>query len=225
MNNGVYQAIEAYMLSCMEDAAHDPQHIYRVLYAALDIAGTEGGVDLDILIAACLLHDVGRAEQARDPALCHAEVGAEKARAFLTGLGWAEDRAARVGDCVLTHRTRTHRRPQSLEAKILFDGDKLDVTGAIGVARTLIYGGQIGQALYRVGADGAVLVDPDTPPSFFREYNYKLRNVYGGFYTARGAELAAQRREAADRYYDALLREVRGCREGGRAELEGWLEG
>ena len=225
MTREMFRDIEAYMLACMEDAAHDPQHIYRVLYAALDIAGTVEGVDGDVLAAACLLHDVGRAAQARDPGLDHAEVGAAMAFDFLLGLGWDPGRAGWVRDCVLTHRTRTDRKPQSLEAKIVFDADKLDVTGAIGVARTLIYGGQIAQAMYQLGPDGEVLTAPDTPPSFFREYNFKLRNLYGGFYTARGAELAAERRAAADGYYDALLREVRGCCEGGRETLEAWLEG
>ena len=54
-----YRLIEAYMLSCMRDSAHDREHIYRVLYAALDIASFEEPVDSDVLIAACLLHDIG----------------------------------------------------------------------------------------------------------------------------------------------------------------------
>ena len=45
------------MLSCTEDSAYDKEHIYRVLYNALEIAKTENNVDYDILIAACLLHD------------------------------------------------------------------------------------------------------------------------------------------------------------------------
>ena len=50
-----YKKMESYMLSCMQDSAHDSQHIYRVLYIALDIASHEEGVDFDVLIAACLL--------------------------------------------------------------------------------------------------------------------------------------------------------------------------
>ncbi len=73
-----YRLIEAYMLSCMRDSAHDREHIYRVLYAALDIASFEEPVDSDVLIAACLLHDIGRREQFENPALCHAAVGAGK---------------------------------------------------------------------------------------------------------------------------------------------------
>ena len=66
-----YELMENYMLSCMEDSAHDKEHIYRVLYHALEIAGEEVDVDYDVLIAACLLHDIGRKEQFADPTLCH----------------------------------------------------------------------------------------------------------------------------------------------------------
>ena len=55
-----FQLIEEYMLECMQDSAHDKEHIYRVLYVALDIAEQERHVDYDLLIAACLLHDIGR---------------------------------------------------------------------------------------------------------------------------------------------------------------------
>ena len=63
MTKETYDLLESYMLSCMEDSAHDKEHIYRVLYTALDIAGTEEEVDRDVLICACLLHDIGRREQ------------------------------------------------------------------------------------------------------------------------------------------------------------------
>lgn len=60
----MYSKIEKYMLSCMNDGAHDRQHIYRVLYAALDLTN-EYTVDKDVLIAAALLHDIGRDAQYR----------------------------------------------------------------------------------------------------------------------------------------------------------------
>ena len=77
------------MLECMRDAAHDKEHIYRVLYNALNIAQAESNVDYDVLIAACLLHDIGRDEQFKNPKLDHAEVGGDKAYAFLTDNGFS----------------------------------------------------------------------------------------------------------------------------------------
>lgn len=57
MRQADFVLMENYMLSCMKDSAHDKEHVYRVLYTALDIAEQEEPVDYDILIAACLLHD------------------------------------------------------------------------------------------------------------------------------------------------------------------------
>ena len=87
------------MLSCMDDSAHDKEHVYRVLYNALEIAQSESNIDHDVLIGACLLHDIGRREQFENPALCHAMVGAEKAYRFLTEQGFETEYARQVRHC------------------------------------------------------------------------------------------------------------------------------
>ncbi|MDE7229262.1 MAG: HD domain-containing protein, partial [Oscillospiraceae bacterium] len=186
-----YDKIEKYMLECMRDSAHDREHIYRVLYTALDIAQSEPSADLEILTAACLLHDIGRPEQFANPKLCHAEVGSIKAYDFLIGIGWTEERAAHVRDCVYTHRFRSGNPPQSIEARILFDADKIDVSGAVGMARSLMYRGAVDEPLYTLNADGTVSDGSDTDePSFFKEYHFKLKNIYGKFFTQHGKEIA-----------------------------------
>lgn len=220
MTDQVYQLLENYMLSCMGDSAHDKEHVYRVLYSALEIAHGERDVDYDVLICACLLHDVGRGEQFENPSLCHAQVGSEKAYHFLTEQGFDEGFAARVRHCILAHRYRNNNVPETIEAKILFDADKLDVTGAIGIARTLFYKGQVSQPLYNVDAQGRVQDGTeDETPSFFQEYKYKLEDIYSHFYTQRGREMAQARRHAASDYYESLLAEVRPIYEIGRQAL------
>ena len=183
-----YGEIEDYMLLCMKDSAHDRDHIYRVLYVALDIASAEKDVDTDILLAACLLHDVGREEQFRDPSVCHALAGGEKAYDFLCFNGWDEARARRVRACIETHRYRTERLPQTIEAKIVFDADKLDATGTLGIARTILYRESGEEPLYTLNPDGSVADGTgDGAPSFFQEYKFKLEKLYDRFYTARAA--------------------------------------
>ncbi|MDE5748977.1 MAG: HD domain-containing protein [Acetatifactor sp.] len=220
MTKETYQLLEKYMLSCMGDSAHDKEHIYRVLYSALEIAQAERDVDYDVLICACLLHDVGRREQFDNPSLCHAQVGAEKAYRYLMEQGFEESFAARVRHCILAHRYRNNNVPETIEAKILFDADKLDVTGAIGIARTLFYKGRVSEPLYNVDSQGRVQDGTeDTEPSFFQEYKYKLENIYSHFYTKKGAEMAQARRQAAADYYENLLQEVRLIYEKGGREL------
>lgn len=225
MTKDTYDLLEKYMLSCMGDSAHDKEHVYRVLYNALEIAGSEKNVDLDILICACLLHDIGRKEQFENPKLCHAQVGGDKAYAFLTAHGFSEEFSDRVGDCIKTHRFRREAPPQSTEAKILFDADKIDVAGAIGIARTLVYRGTVGEPLYSLNPDGTVSDgENDSQPSFFREYKYKLEKIYSGFMTERGREIAEKRRQNAVNFYSSLLDEVKSSYENGIENLRSCIE-
>lgn len=225
MNKSEYQRIERRMLECMQDSAHDKDHVYRVLYNAMAIAAGENDIDMDILIAACLLHDIGRPEQIADPSLCHAQVGAEKAYAFLISIGWPEARAEHVRRCIRSHRFRKSEPPQSIEAKVLYDADKLDVTGAIGAARTLAYNGAVGQPIYSTAPDGSILDGSgDEPGSFFHEYRFKLVKVYDRFLTETGARLAAERRQAAETFYQQVLAEVRESAAAGQALLHDALE-
>lgn len=220
MKSDTYTLLEKYMLSCMEDSAHDKEHIYRVLYNALDIAKTENDVDYDVLIGACLLHDIGRKEQYENPALCHAVVGGEKAYNFLIEHGFDVTYAEKVKQCIKTHRYRKNNPPQSLEAKILFDADKLDAAGAMGIARTLMYKGIVSEPLYSLLPDGMVSDgENDTAPSFFQEYKYKLEKIYSNFYTTKGTEVARERQQAAIDFYNSLYQEVGESYKSGKEEL------
>lgn len=225
MDKAKYSLIEGYMLRCMSDSAHDREHIYRVLNNALVIARVEQNVNYDILICACLLHDIGRPDQLRDPSLCHAEVGSGKAYTFLTENGFSSAFAQQVRDCIRTHRFRKNDQPESLEAKILFDADKLDVAGAIGIARTLVYKGTVTEPLYTRKPDGSISNGGEEElPSFFQEYHRKLEKLYDRFYTAKGAALARERQAAAVSFYESLYREVSSLEKQGHNILEGLLE-
>lgn len=212
MKTALYRKIENYMQECMNDSAHDKEHVYRVLYMALDIARYERNVDMDVLIISCLLHDIGREEQFKNPKLCHAEVGSKKAFNYLINNGLSEEKAIHIRSCILTHRFRSNNPPDSMEAKILFDADKLDVTGTLGIARTLFYKAQVSEPLYSVDKNNCVLDGSnDKAPSFFQEYKYKLEKVYDKFYTKRGTEIAKERQHSANEFYLSMLKEVQKC--------------
>lgn len=224
MTKEKYAIIENYMLSCMKDSAHDKEHIYRVLYNALRIAKTEAEVDYDVLISACLLHDIGRNEQFENPKVCHAMVGGEKAYSFLLELGFEKEYIERVKHCIQTHRFRQNNPPQSIEAKILFDADKLDAAGAMGIARTLIYKGTVSEPLYSLLENGMVSSgENDENPSFFQEYKYKLEKIYSNFYTEEGLRIALERQGAAISFYNSLFEEVAVSYKTGRDELGNML--
>lgn len=225
MKKETYILLESFMQTCMEDSAHDKEHVYRVLNNALVIAKEEENVDYDLLITACLLHDIARPEQIRDPSLCHAEVGSYKAYGFLRENGFPEEFAVNVRDCIRTHRFRKNDQPKLLEGKILFDADKLDVVGAIGIARTLVYKGTVSDPLYIRKDDGTISDGTDdTVSSFFREYKLKLEKLYDRFYTEKGAILAKERRSAAEAFYFSLYNEVNLLDKTGKDILDGYLK-
>jgi len=203
-----FKTIETFMLDKMKDSAHDKHHIYRVLNIAKDIAKHEPDANTDILITACLLHDIGRDAQAANPNICHAQTGGERAYEFLLTQNWPLDKAAHVRDCISSHRFRGDNTPQTIEAKILFDADKLEAAGAIGIARTLIYAGQIDSPLYILNENEIISTNRGDGNSFVTEYNYKLKNVYNSFHTARAKEIAAKRKKTAEDFYNALVAEA-----------------
>ena len=209
MTKETFKKLENYMLECMKDSAHDKEHIYRVLYTSLDIAEYENDVDYDVLISACLLHDIAREDQNKNSEICHAQYGAEKAYKFLIENNFDVNFAEKVKHCISSHRFRKNNTPESTEAKILFDADKIDVAGTLGIARTLVYQGAMVEPLYSLTPDGRVSDGTDdVTPSFFQEYKYKLEKIYSRFYTTRGKEIAEERRKTAVSFYENMLNEV-----------------
>jgi len=210
MTHQEYKEIESFMLSQMQDSAHDKHHIYRVLNFALEISNYETAVDLDVLIAACLLHDIGREKQFTDLSLCHAQIGGDMAYEYLINRKWDEVKAIHVRKCISSHRYRGDNPPESLEAKILFDADKLDASGAIGIARTLIYEGQVSEPLYLLDDNENIIVDGGGAEisSFFQEYNYKLKKVYNAFNTERAKAITIERQKSAVDFYNGLFNEI-----------------
>src|SRR3972149_4855926 len=126
------------------DYVHGFDHVLRVANLAEKL-GRQLGADLEILSAAALLHDAAGAAPngggRRSPEPDSARFG----RGILPDERGAVDRIEAVQHCIRAHRYRGEEQPQTLEAQILFDADKLDVMGAFGAGRTIGYAVQAGQ--------------------------------------------------------------------------------
>ena len=210
MKKSMYNVIENYMFECMKDSAHDPEHIFRVLYSSINIASkrTEK-INYDVLVASCLMHDIGREEQFKNHKICHAEIGGTMANEFLVKNGWKEEEANHVNKCISSHRFRGNNVPETIEAKILFDADKLDAVGNLGIARTLMYKGTVGNNLYGVKNDKICFGNKnEDEETFLKEYNFKLRNLYNKFYTEEAMEIAKNQKEYAQMFYDKLVEQI-----------------
>lgn len=202
-----YRFYETYMRAQMGDSAHDTGHIYRVLGSALMLAQNQQSVNMDVLIAAALLHDVGREEQIRTGAN-HALAGARMAHKVMQEKGETDAFIHHVCECIRTHRFRSDDPPISIEAKLLYDADKLDVCGALGTARTLMYQGRLGCPIYSMSADGAIMGGEEKSSSFYSEYRRKLQFIHNRFLTEEGKNWAVQRSQAAEEFNGALCAEA-----------------
>ncbi|NUN11046.1 HD domain-containing protein [Candidatus Micrarchaeota archaeon] len=125
-----------------QSLAHDFNHFCRVRKNALKIAKHYSIVDLEVLQLACLLHDV---DQPFDAKREHVEKSISLAREILSSINYP--RIERVIEVMSQHSTEKLSEKTSLEAKILFDADKLDGLGPIGVARVFALCGQQGKTI------------------------------------------------------------------------------
>jgi len=205
---------EARALYPPDDPAHGFDHVLRVLALAERIARAEGA-DLEIVRTAALLHDVARAEEFRTGA-CHAALGAERAREILRG--HPPERVEAVAEAIAAHRFREGTPPRTLEAQVLYDADKLDAIGAVGVARAYVCAGLFRQHIWgEVPADYASRPpeagqddgqnDEHTP---VHEFVFKLARIRETLFTPTGRRIAEERHRFMEAFFQRLEQEVRG---------------
>lgn len=192
-------------------SSHGWDHVERVVRLALHIAAAEPAADRFIVLAAALLHDAARMEQDESGgAVCHAELGSGIARDFLTARGLDEERADMIRRCILTHRFRDDRAPESVEARIIYDADKLDSIGAVGIGRAFLFSGEVGARLHNTDAAVHLAEAYSSEDTAFREFTVKLRHVRERMLTAEGKRLADERHHFMELFFDRLRHEVEG---------------
>lgn len=190
--------------------SHDWDHTERVLALSLKI-GRKEKADLRVLELAALLHDIGRAEEDRARGrICHARVGAVRARALLERLGCDRPTVSAVVACIRTHRFRRGGAPRTLEARVLFDADKLDSIGAVGIGRAFQFAGEVGARLHDKDVDIRKTRPYTADDTAYREYLVKLRLVRGRMTTREGRRLAAGRHRFMAAYFARLNKETAG---------------
>lgn len=220
MTNSILSIEQARSFYADADSAHDFEHILRVMHMAERLARAEGA-DVEVVRAAALLHDIARHDEDAAgkhpdansaPPPDHAEVSANDARSFLLERGADTAFAEQVREAILSHRFRGAAKPTTLEAKILFDADKLDSIGAIGVARAYAVAGSMNQKLYSEPKTDAVATraqhnEEHTPVD---EYHVKLKHLRARFHTPTAQTIAAERDAYMRGFFEQLEREVKG---------------
>jgi uncharacterized protein len=196
---------------CLEEGgSHGPDHTERVLQNALAI-GAAMNARLDILAPAALLHDIGRSKESETKGeVCHADIGAEMAEEILQELGYPVEDQAAICHCIRSHRFRNEQTPETLEAKILFDADKLDSIGAIGIGRAFLFAGQIGAQLHNAEQDHKRTRPYSGEDTAYREFQVKMSQVKGQMLTPIGRKIARRRHEFMETFFTQLNLEIYG---------------
>lgn len=191
-----------------EGGCHGPDHTERVHNTALYI-GQDMQADLKILSAAALLHDIGRRYEINQRGkICHAVIGADLAKKILTSLHMTQDMTEAVAQCIASHRYRSGPPPQSIEAKILFDADKLDSIGAIGIGRAFLFAGEIGAKLHNGEGNIEKTNSYTIDDTAYREFRVKMCKIRERMLTKVGRRLADERHAFMELYFKRLDCEI-----------------
>jgi uncharacterized protein len=197
------------------DAVHDFSHIERVYKMSEHLAIAEGA-DLEIVHAAALLHDADGTAPGSEARLEHHLRSAEFAGRILKEEGWPEDRIQAVQHCIRAHRFRGDKEPPAtIEAKCLFDADKLDVLGAIGATRAVVYAALAGTPFYCKPSQQFIETgkeEKDELHSAYHEHLFKLQKVEKKMFTQTAREIARGRSQYLDGFFEQLIAEINGER-------------
>ena len=204
------------------DWAHGRSHIERVSRMAREI-GKKESANLEIIELAAILHDIFENREAHSniAGFRHEIEGSEEARKILVKLGAANSTIDAVCHCIESHRKRSGRiEPQTIEAKCLFDADKLDCIGAIGIIRSAFVSFDHRQEFYREEKDLEAYKHRNLRPdgtiinyaqhSSNLEYELSLKKVAKRMYTETGKRLARERAAFMDEFYTRLGKELKG---------------
>jgi len=190
------------------DPVHGFSHIKRVLRLCRKI-GEKEGADWEILRAAALLHDLEGDVDSRDG---HQLAAADRAEQILDRDGWKKESIEAVKHCIRAHRFRDEReKPETIEARVLFDADKLDAIGAVGIARAFGYAVRAEQDLYQLPSEKFLKnweLEPGEAHSPYHEYLFKLRKIQSRLFTETARTISQDRQRIMELFFEQWVREL-----------------
>jgi uncharacterized protein len=191
------------------DPAHDFEHVMRV-YRNAEFIGKREGADMEILLAAALLHDIVVYPKGSAKTTKSADDSADLAEKILRSYGWPRQKIERTSYCIRTHSYSKKLNPTSLEGKILQDADRLDALGSIGIARTFSVGGSEKRAIYNpVDPFWNSSREPDDREWTLDHFKAKLLKLKDSMHTRTAKEEADRRFQFMKNFLQELEREIR----------------
>jgi len=192
------------------DGCHDWTHVERVRNLALHI-GKKEKADFFVLEIAVLLHDIGRKEEMKAKGLfCHAEHGGKMSREILKKYKLGKEITDNIIHSIESHRFRKNLKPETLEARILFDADKLDSIGAVGIGRAFLFAGTTGAKFHDPSINVIEAKEYSKDDTAYREFLVKLSKVRDQIITKEGKKIAKERHQYMVKFFERLNNEVKG---------------
>jgi uncharacterized protein len=173
--------------------AHDFDHAQRVRGVAREIAQNEG-VDTELVEIAALLHDAIRPEEGEDERM-HSELSARKAEEILETVGMPREKIDRIMELIRSHSLEDTQERKTLEERVLFDADKIDALGEIGISRWFMYMGRKNKGL------------KEAAELYINQINRFVKER-GKLYTETGNRMVWERLEFSRIFVNRLLRNI-----------------
>ncbi len=194
-------------IEVIPNAGHDITHTLRVRDLCLHISSIEGG-DIEILEASALLHDIGRPAELKNPATDHAALSAQLSPGILDRAGFPAQKIPDVVYAIANHRYRSGITPESLEARILQDADRLDISGAVGAAMTFAYSGAYNPRLYHPQDPLAIQREPDGNKYALDHILTKLMLLPGSMHTRCARRMVEERNKFLQTFVNQFICEI-----------------
>ena len=182
-------------------------HLRRVVAGAERLARLEGAA-LDVVMPAAWLHDCAHVPVTSPDRPRASRIAADTAVEFLGRIGYPARWLDGIHHAIAAHSFSARIAPTTVEARVVQDADRLDAIGAIGIARCLMLGGQLGRALYDPDDPFAERRQPSDAVSSIDHFYTKLLTLAGTMQTDAGRSEAAKRTAFMREYLEQLRREI-----------------
>jgi uncharacterized protein len=190
-----------------DDGAHDTNHLHRVWRNATLLMDDYPEADALVVLAACYLHDLVNLPKNSPERHLASRQAARLASRQLAELGFPPEKLAATAHAIETHSFSAGIAPETIEAKIVQDADRLDALGAVGLARMFYTAGRMGCALAHAEDPMALHRDLDDKAYSLDHIDVKLATLPGKMQTAAGRRLGQSRLAELIAFRDSFIAE------------------
>lgn len=182
-------------------------HLTRVVASAERLAVEEGAA-LDVVMPAAWLHDCVHVPVTSVDRPRASLLAGDAAVEFLSSIGYPAALLDDIHHAIAAHSFSARIAPRTTEARVVQDADRLDAIGAIGIARCLMLGGQLGRTLYDVDDPFSERRAPDDRVSSLDHFYTKLLTLVDTMQTVSGRREARRRTDYMSAYLQQLRSEL-----------------